>query len=106
MLAEYRTPAPRLRWLARVLLPSFIAIAIVTSAWVMHGCAPAADVPPLAMRIAQADCLTNRTALQLACVGAYSTKPEIDACRSRVKDAIDCTKLAAADGGADASEDR
>ncbi len=47
--------------------------------------------------IAGAECVTHRTALQLACVDMYDAGADIDACRARVKAAIDCTR--ATDGG-------
>lgn len=55
---------------------------------------------PVAPDTAAALCISHRTAKQLACVDIYATKPEIDACRAKVRAELDCT----ADAGLDAAD--
>ena len=50
---------------------------------------------PTPANVAGAECVTHRTALQLSCIDLYDSGADIDACRARVKAAIDCVK----DGG-------
>jgi len=52
---------------------------------------------PTPVTIAGAECVSHRTALQLACVDVGKTRSEIDECRSKVRAFIDCT----ADAGSD-----
>ena len=54
---------------------------------------------PTAITIAGAECVSHRTALQLACVDTYATKSEIDACKTHVKEQINC--VVSVDAGAE-----
>ncbi len=58
------------------------------------GCSPST---PAAQTIAGAECVSHRTALELACVDMYANKDQIDACRADVKAKDDCTKDAGGD---------
>lgn len=51
-------------------------------------CSPATPTPAT---IAGAECVSHRTALQLACIDTYADAAAIDDCRKRVQASIDCT---------------
>ena len=51
---------------------------------------------------AAALCISHRTAKELACVDIYATRPDIDACRAKVRAEQDCT-LDAGSGDADSA---
>ncbi|NBW08764.1 MAG: hypothetical protein EBR82_12145 [Caulobacteraceae bacterium] len=46
--------------------------------------------PSIAPDVRAAECVSHRTALELACVDQYGTRAEIDACRAKVKGDHDC----------------
>jgi len=52
---------------------------------------------PTPVTIAGAECVSHRTALQLACVDTYATREAIDKCRADVMSKIEC--VAIVDGG-------
>ena len=52
---------------------------------------------PTPVTIAGAECVSHRTALQLACVDLHSTREDIDKCRADVMAKIEC--VAIVDGG-------
>lgn len=53
----------------------------------LAACSPATPTP---VTLAGAECVSHRTALQLACVDTYHDKAAIDACRAAVVAKIDC----------------
>ena len=62
-------------------------------------CACGAPSAPTAVTLAGAECVSHRTALQLACVDTYADASAIDDCRARVRATIEC--VSTPDAGAD-----
>jgi hypothetical protein len=63
-------------------------------------CGPSSG--PVAPNEAAAKCVSLRTTLQLACVGANATTAAIDACRAQVQREHDCTAVyPSSDAGAE-----
>jgi hypothetical protein len=84
--------ADRYPWVGWVLL----IVGCVAGAIGVGTCVSGCGGAPAPANIGGAECVTHRTALQLACVDTYEAGADIDRCRATVKSAVNCIDL---DGG-------